>query len=89
MSFSVFPALFKPSKAIPAVIAPSPITAIALDLDLFILKASDIPNAADIDVLECPVPKLSKVLSDRLGKPEMPSFCLSVYILSLLPVKIL
>ncbi len=51
------PALFRASKAIPAVIAPSPIIAIDLLLDLFLSIASEIPRATDIEVLECPVPK--------------------------------
>ena len=42
--------------------------------DLLILNASDIPSAAEIDVLECPVPKLSYLLSDLLGKPDIPFF---------------
>ncbi len=46
------PALFSASKAIPAVIAPSPIIAIDLLLDLFLSIASEIPRATDIEVLE-------------------------------------
>ena len=51
-SLSEAPALFKPSKAIPPVIPPSPMTAMALFGDFLSLKASLIPNAAEIDVLE-------------------------------------
>ena len=36
------------------------------------LSATAIPSAAEIDVEECAVPKLSYGLSLRLGKPEMP-----------------
>ena len=53
------PALLRPSKAIPAVMAPSPIIAIALWSKFFFLRASAMPRAAEIEVLECPVPKIS------------------------------
>ena len=44
-------ALFKPSKANPPVIAPSPMTAITcLSFSFFKLAATAIPNAAEIEV---------------------------------------
>ena len=47
------PAWFNPSKASPAVIDPSPITAICcLFLSPFNLEAKDIPKAAEIEVEE-------------------------------------
>ena len=59
VSFSK-PALFNPSNAKPAVIAPSPITAMCCVLRFpFKRFATAIPNAADIDVEECPTPKVS------------------------------
>ena len=67
------PALFKASKAIPPVIAPSPITAMLCRLSSpLILAAIAIPKAAEIEVDECPVPKESYSLSDIFGKPLMP-----------------
>ena len=73
----------------PAVIAPSPIIAIARFLDLVFFKPSEIPRAADIEVLECPAPNSSYGLSILLGNPDSPSFFLRVCILFFLPVKIL
>jgi hypothetical protein len=55
----VVPALFSASKAMPAVIAPSPITATARRFSPFSRDASAMPSAALIDVLECAVPKVS------------------------------
>ena len=73
------PALFKPSKASPPVKAPSPITAITcLSFSFFIDEAAAIPKAADIDVDECPTPKASYSLSERLGKPLIPLYFLFV-----------
>ena len=77
------------SYAIPAVIAPSPITAMALLSSLFKSAATAIPKVADIDVAACAAPKGSNSLSDLLVKPERPFSCLKVFILSLRPVKIL
>ena len=57
---STYPALFKPSKAKPAVIAPSPIIAICCFLKSpFSLDATAIPRAAEMEVEECPTPKVS------------------------------
>ena len=53
-------ALFKPSKANPPVIAPSPITAITcLSFSPFRDEATDIPIAAEIEFDECPAIKAS------------------------------
>ena len=54
------PAWFKPSKAIPAVIEPSPITAICCLFFLpFPFDAIAIPSAAEIEVEAWPTPKVS------------------------------
>ena len=44
---------------------------------------------ADMEVEECPVPKLSYSLSAILGKPLIPPFCLFVSKIFFLPVIIL
>jgi len=49
---SISPALFSASKAIPAVIAPSPIIATLRRSKFASFAAIAIPNAAEIDVLE-------------------------------------
>ena len=61
------------SNASPAVIAPSPITAMwCFSFSPLYFEASAIPRAAEIDVEECPTPKESYSLSFLLGKPESP-----------------
>lgn len=66
------PALFKPSKANPPVMAPSPMMATDWrSSSPFILAATAMPKAAEIDVEECPVPKASYLLSLLFGKPLM------------------
>ena len=72
---SVTPAWFKPSKAIPLAIDASPITAICCLLSPFNCEAMAIPNAAEMDVDECPTPKASYALSSRFGKPLNPPNC--------------
>ena len=72
MSASATPALFNASKAMPADIAPSPMTAITWRASPFCLAASAMPSAAEIEVDEWPTPKVSYSLSQRLGKPAMP-----------------
>ena len=65
----LLPASFNASIAIPPVNEPSPITAITW---LFLFSkafALAIPKATDIDVLLCPVSKLSYFDSDILGNP--------------------
>jgi hypothetical protein len=44
-------------------------------------EAAAMPSAALIEVEECPVPKVSYSLSERLGKGARPCFCLIVVIL--------
>ena len=73
----------------PALIAPSPITAITLSDLLDNLLASAIPSADDIEVELCAAPNGSYSLSDLLVNPDNPSPCLKVLILFFLPVKIL
>ena len=85
----LLPASFKASIAIPPVNEPSPITAIIWS-DLFSNAfALAIPKATDMDVLLCPVSKLSYSDSEILGKPDNPSNFLKVFICSFLPVIIL
>ena len=73
----------------PALIAPSPITAITLS-DLFdSLFATAIPNAEEMEVELWAAPKGSYSLSNLFVKPERPLPCLKVLILSFLQVKIL
>ena len=83
------PVSFKASSAIPPVNAPSPITAITWLFSPFKSLALAIPSAADIDVLLCPVLKLSYSDSLVFGNPANPSNFLSVLNCSLLPVIIL
>ena len=52
MLFGVSEALFKPSKASPPLIAPSPMTATTWRLSSFFLTAAiDIPRAAEMELL--------------------------------------
>ena len=53
------PALFSASNAMPALIAPSPITATTWRASPLSLAACAMPSAAEIDVDECAVPKVS------------------------------
>ncbi len=65
------PALFIASKAMPPVIAPSPMTATDLRwLALQRARPRAMPSAALIEVLECPAPKASYSLSPRRRKPR-------------------
>ena len=73
----------------PAVIAPSPITATTLRSSPCCASAMAMPSAAEIEVEECPTPKVSYSLSSRLGNGATPSFCLTVWIVSRRPVRIL
>ena len=83
------PALFIASKAMPPVIAPSPMMATALRFSPLSLAACAMPSAAEIDVDECAVPKASYSLSSRLGKPARPPYMRSVLICSRRPVSTL
>ena len=70
--FSI-PAWFSASNAIPPVMAPSPITATCcLSVSPLCCEATAIPKAAEIDVEECPTPKVSYSLSVLFGKPLSP-----------------
>ena len=86
---SMLPALFNPSKAMPAVMAPSPMIATARRSRPAFCAATAMPKAAEIEVLECPVPNASYSLSLRLGKPAMPLALRKFAMASRRPVKIL
>ena len=73
----------------PALIAPSPITAITLVLLLDNFFATAIPSVEEIDVELWAAPKGSYSLSVRLVNPDNPPPFRSVFILSLRPVIIL
>ena len=83
------PAWFKPSNAIPPVIAPSPITAMCWRSSFLYLLATAIPTKAEIDVEECPTPKVSYSLSLRFGNPLKPLYFRFEGKSCLLPVNIL
>ena len=83
------PALFSASKAMPALMAPSPMIATALRSSPLSLAASAMPSAAEIEVELCAVPKVSYSLSSRRGKPPMPPHWRNVCIWSRRPVRIL
>ena len=83
------PALFMASYAIPALIAPSPITETTL-FDFFeSLLAMAMPSPEEIDVELCAAPNGSYSLSDLFVKPDKPCPFLKVLIFSFLPVSIL
>ena len=86
---SCTPALFRASNAMPALMEPSPMMATALRFSPLSWEASAMPSAADIEVDECAVPKVSYSLSSRRGKPDSPPNCLSVLMRSRRPVRIL
>ena len=73
----------------PAVIAPSPITATTLRGFPARALAIAMPSAAEIEVEEWPTPKVSNSLSSRFGNGATPSFCLTVWMRSRRPVRIL
>ena len=56
----------------PALIAPSPITATTLCDLLSRSRATAMPSPAEIDVEEWPAPNVSYSLSARLQKPDKP-----------------
>ena len=89
MSAPTSGAWFSASNAIPAVSAPSPITAMDLRPLPCIRAAMAMPRAALIEVLEWPTPKVSYSLSLRRGKAAMPSFMRRLAIRSRRPVRIL
>ena len=83
------PALFIASKAMPADIAPSPITAMAWRFSPLSLAPAAMPSAAEMDVEECAVPNASYTDSSRFGKPDRPSAWRRVGMRSRRPVRIL
>ncbi len=83
------PALLSASKAMPALIAPSPITATTLLASPSRFAAIAMPSAAEIDVDECAVPKVSYSLSERRGKPDGPPAIRSRLMSARRPVRIL
>ncbi len=83
------PALFIASYAIPALIAPSPITAITSRRSPFMSRATAMPNPAEIEVELCAAPNASYSLSTRRVKPDKPPPWRSVRMRSRRPVKIL
>ena len=77
-----------------ALIAPSPMTAtwrrrLGPLPSPRLREATAMPSAAEMEVDECAVPKVSYSLSLRLGNPEMPSCCRSLSIWRRRPVSIL
>ena len=82
-------ALFIASYAMPADIAPSPITAMPLPGVPAILLATAKPSDAEIDVELCAAPNGSYSLSLRLVKPDKPPPMRSVRMRSRRPVRIL
>ena len=70
-------------------IAPSPMMATQWRLSPLSCAPSAMPSAAEIEVEECAVPKVSYSLSSRLGKPDRPPAWRSVGKRSLRPVRIL
>ncbi len=83
------PALFSASNAMPALIAPSPITATASPGSPPSSRAIANPSAALIEVLECPAPNGSNELSARLVNPDSPPSMRRVRMRSRRPVRIL
>jgi len=73
----------------PADIAPSPMTAMQRLGSPASLDATAMPSAAEIDVDECAVPKVSYFDSLRRGKPEMPPIIRRRAMASRRPVRIL
>jgi len=86
---SATPALFMASNTMPAVMAPSPMTATAWRDSPFCRAARAMPRAAEMLVDECAVPKVSYSLSSRRGKPDSPPSWRSVFMRSRRPVRIL
>ena len=73
MSLGVLETLFKPSKARPPLIAPSPITATMLrSLCPVSRAATAMPSAAEMELLACPQVKVSYSLSSGVGNGRMP-----------------
>jgi len=73
----------------PALIAPSPMTAMTWLSFAVRVEATAMPSPAEMEVEEWPAPKGSYSLSLRLVKPDRPPPLRRVSILSLRPVRIL
>ena len=73
----------------PALIAPSPITATTLRLSPFWSRATAMPRPAEIEVELCAAPNGSYSDSDRLVKPDRPPPMRRVRMRSRRPVRIL
>ena len=73
----------------PALIAPSPITAMTLLPRAVRSRATAMPSPAEIEVEECAAPNGSYSLSARLVKPDSPPPWRSVRMRSRRPVRIL
>ena len=76
-------------RAMPALSAPSPITATTRLRSPCKRAPMAMPKAAEMLVEECAVPKASNSLSSRRGKPDKPFFLRKVGIRSPRPVRIL
>ena len=85
MSLGLDDTLFRPSKASPPLMAPSPMTATTF---LF-LSATAMPNAAEMLFEACPQTKASYSLSSGEGKGRMPPSLRLVEKRSRRPVRIL
>ena len=83
------PALFSASNAMPALIAPSPMTATTRRSSPLSFAASAMPSAAEIDVELCAVPNVSYSLSVAAREARGPPHCRSVAIAARRPVRIL
>ena len=83
------PALLSASYAMPADMAPSPITQMTLLVLPARSRATAIPSPAEIDVDACAAPNASYSLSARLVKPERPLPIRRVRMRSRRPVMIL
>ncbi len=86
---SIEPALFIASYAIPALIAPSPITAMTWFFSPFKSRATAMPRPDEIEVELCAAPNGSYSLSDRRVKPDNPPPCRNVRMRFRRPVRIL
>jgi hypothetical protein len=86
---SIEPALFIASYAIPALIAPSPITAMTCRSCPFKSRPNAIPKPAEIEVELCAAPKGSYSLSTRRVNPDKPPPCRRLRMRSRRPVSIL
>ena len=89
MSLEVDETLFKPSKAKPPLIAPSPMTATTLRFFFKALAATAMPMAAEMELDAWPQVKVSYSLSAGEGKGRKPCNLRLVLNVFLRPVRIL